>query len=112
MPTARELVEDRFRAPVNPVLNRSSSSVDATAARIMISDADRLGFLVVNLSVNDVYILTDAGVTTTRGIKIGPNGGSISTVWFEDFELVAWEWFGVAPIGASSILVVEYLAGR
>lgn len=112
MSTARSLVEARFEASVNPVVNRGSPAIAAVASRLMIQDPDRLGFLVVNLSVNDVYMMIDGNVSATRGIKIGPNGGSIATIWFEDFEIVAWEWFAIAPAGASSVLVIEYLAGH
>lgn len=110
--TARALVLNRFGAPVNPVVNKSTASIGVAASRLMINDPDRLGFLVVNLSANDLYIMIDAQVSTTRGIKAGPNGGSISVVWFEDFEICAWEWFAVASGAASPVLVIEYLSGR
>jgi hypothetical protein len=110
--TARALVLARFGAPVNPVINKSTSSIGVTSSRLMINDPDRLGFLVVNLSVNDLYIMTDPLVSASRGIKAGPNGGSVSVVWFEDFEICAWEWFAIASGAASAVLVVEYLSGR
>jgi len=112
MATARKMVEDRFGAPVNPVVNRTVSTISTTQSRIMIEDPDRVGFLVVNLSVNDLYIMIDQNVSATRGIKAGPNGGSVSVVWFEDFEICAWEWFALASGVASSVLVIEYLSGR
>jgi len=110
--TARALVLNRFGAPVNPVINKTTSSIGVTSSRLMINDPDRLGFLVVNLSVNDLYIMVDQNVGATRGIKAGPNGGSVSVVWFEDFEICAWEWFAVASGAASAVLVVEYLSGH
>lgn len=112
MPTARELVQGRFGAPVNPVVNRTTSSVGATAARLFIADPDRLGFLVVNLSANDLYLMTDPNVSTTRGIRLGPNGGNVSLVWFEDFEICAWEWFAIGSAAATTLLAIEYLSGR
>jgi hypothetical protein len=112
MSTARELVAARFGAPVNPVVNRAASSVGATAARLFINDPDRLGFLVVNLSANDLYIGPFPDVSATKGIKAGPSGGSISLVWFEDFEITAWEWFAIGSAAATNYLAIEYLSGR
>lgn len=112
MARARDLVQERFGAPVNPVVNRSGSSVDATAARIFVNDPDRLGFLVVNLSVNDLYIGPFPDVSSTKGIRLGPNGGNVSLVWFEDFEITAWEWFAIGSAAATTYLAIEYLSGR
>jgi len=112
MSTARQLVQERFGAPVNPVVNRSVSSVGAAATRLFINDPDRLGFLVVNLSVNDLWIGPFPDVSATKGIRLGTNGGSISLVWFEDFEITAWEWFAIGSAAATTLLAVEYLSGR
>ena len=103
MATARKLIEDRFGSTVIAVINRTVSAIGVVAERLMIQDSDRVGFLVVNLSANDLYIMTDPLVTATRGIKAGPNGGSISVVWFEDFEITAWEWSAIAS-GAAIIM--------
>jgi hypothetical protein len=112
MSTARELVAARFGAPVNPVVNRATSSVGATAARLFINDPDRLGFLVVNLSVNNLFIGPFPDVSATKGILLGPNGGNISLVWFEDFEICAWEWFAIGSAANTTLLGIEYLSGR
>jgi len=112
MSTARELVLARFGAPVNPVVNRSLSSVGATAARLFINDPDRLGFLVVNLSVNDLFIGPFPDVSATKGIRLGANGGNVSLVWFEDFEITAWEWFAIGSAAGTTLLAIEYLSGR
>jgi len=112
MSTARELVLARFGAPVNPVVNRSTASVGATATRLFINDPDRLGFLVVNLSINDLFIGPFPDVSATKGIRLGANGGNVSLVWFEDFEITAWEWFAIGSAAATTLLAIEYLSGR
>ena len=112
MPTARELITERFHSPVSAVVNRSISSVGATAARLFINDPDRLGFLVVNLSVNDLYLGPFPDVSTTKGIRLGPNGGNLDLIWFEDFETVAWEWFAIGSAAATTLLAIEYVAAR
>lgn len=76
----------------------------------MRNDDDRLGFTFVNLSVNDMYIGPFADVASSKGIKAGPNGGSIALVWFEDFEIVGREWFAIATGAASNLLLIELIA--
>lgn len=107
MPTARELVQERFHAPVSPVVNRTVTTVGITAARLLINDPDRLGFLVVNLSANDIYVGPFPDVSSTKGIRLGPSGGNVVAMWEEDFEMVAWEWFAIATVGASNVLTLE-----
>lgn len=112
MATARELVRERFRAPVSPITNRDLAQAGVAVARLFRQDPDRLGFLVVNLSTADLFIGPFQDVSTTKGIRLGPSGGNISLLWEEDFETVAWEWFAVASAAASDLLAIEYVAAR
>ena len=104
------MVTERFHRPVTPFENRLISSVGVAATKLLNADADRLGFLFVNLSVNDIYIAPFPDVSATKGIKCGPNGGSVTATWDEDFEMLGKEWYCLAAAAASSLLIVEYIA--
>jgi len=106
----RKLTVDRFGVAVIPVTNPEISSVGLAAARVLRNNPDRLGFNFVNLSVNDMYIAPFNDVSATKGIKVGPNGGSVATIWIEDFESVGVEWFVLATGAASPLLMIEYVA--
>lgn len=106
----RKLTVDRFGVAVIPVTNPEISSVGVAAARVLRQNPDRLGFNFVNLSPNDMYVGPFADVSSSKGIKVGPNGGSLATVWIEDFESVGVEWFVLATAAASNLLMIEYVA--
>ncbi len=106
----RKLTVDRFSVAVIPITNPEISSVGLAAARVLRQNPDRLGFNFVNLSVNDMYLGPFPDVSATKGIKVGPNGGSLATIWIEDFESVGQDWFVIATAAASNLLMIEYVA--
>ena len=108
--TLARLVEARFGVRTTPLVNRALSSVGVTAAQLVRQDPNRLGFWMVNLSVNHMFAGPFNNPSSTRGVQIGPGGGSIIVLWDEDFAVTGWEWFIVAGAAASSLLVVEYIA--
>ncbi len=103
------LLRERFKVETREILNPAAAVLGAAALQVLFNHPDRLGFSIINLSANPVYIAPDDGVLATRGIRLDPNGGSLSMVWDEDFELVSHEWFGIAPAGASQIYVSEVI---
>lgn len=107
--TVADLLRDRLGVRTSPLVNRSLSSVGVTAVQLVRQDPNRPSFLVVNLSVNDLYCGPFRDPASTKGIRLGPNGGNVHVWWEEDGELVAWEWFVVATAAASSLLVIENL---
>lgn len=93
----------RTRVVENPVV----SSIGITAEVVLKNNPDRLGFVIINLSENAVYIGIDKEVATTKGIYLAPNGGTLSVFYGEDFELVGYEFWGVASGAGSVIYVLE-----
>lgn len=91
----------------NPV----TASVGAAAALVARGAPQRAFLLIVNLSVNSVYVGPFADVAAAKGILLQPNGGSVSLIWDRDLELVTQPWYAIAPAGASAILVVESVIG-
>jgi len=96
------------RANENPLV----SSLGTTATKVLDNNADRLAWVIVNLSANTVYISLKSDVSTSKGIMLAPNGGSASMVWDEDFQMTGWEIWGIAPAGASTIYVLEVVATK
>jgi hypothetical protein len=105
-----KMISERFRRSVIPYENLTVSSIGTSAVQIMRQDPDRLGFVIINLSVSDIYIGSFRDVSATKGIKIPPSGGSAVALWDEDFETVGKEWFGVAGALSSALLITEYVA--
>lgn len=94
----------RFAAP--------GLTLGIAATRIVPQNADRLGLVITNLSANNVFIAFDNQVSSTHGIFLAPNGGSISMNYKDDFELVGFEVFGLASAAGSNIYYVEVIGER
>lgn len=101
------LIEQKFGVKTRPIENPVTTTVGATAEQILKNNPDRLGFTMINLSANDIYIAISKDVATTKGIYIAPNGGSVSMYYEEDFELVGYEWHAIASGAGSNIYILE-----
>lgn len=105
----KDLLNRQFSVATRPNRNPLIAAAGLAAAQLLANNPNRLAFTLINLSANAMYINLDNAVTATNGIYVGPNGGSISMVWNEDFDMVGWEWWVIAAGAASSLLVVEIL---
>lgn len=91
----------RFQATDTP------AQVGTSSARLVQTNPERVNLLIVNLSVNTVYIRPNNHATTAAGIVLAPNGGSFSTNLLEDLVLPSYEYFAIASGAASDVLVIE-----
>lgn len=107
-----ELIEKRFgmvtRAAENPLVNECM----VARTRILPNNPNRLAWIILNLSANNVYIALDIGVGADHGILLTPNGGSATMIYEEDFEATCWEVFGVAAADNSDIFALETVIDR
>lgn len=87
--------------------NPLTGSIATTATKFLDSNFDRVAFVFVNLSVNDIYISPDGQVAADHGILVSGSGGVVTSNILEDFALVNEEWYGVAVGGASDIFIIE-----
>ncbi len=95
----------RTRSERNPLI----STVGATATRMLRADANRYAFILMNLSVNNLFIAPDDVPSTTNGILIGANGGLVAFNWEEDFILPSLEWFAVGSAAATNFFLLTVL---
>lgn len=101
------LIEREFGVKTGSRENPITDSVGITAARVLPNNPNRLGWILVNLSVNLLYLGFSPDVSSSKGIQVGSNGGMASMVYKEDFELAAQEVYAVAAGANSAIYVVE-----
>jgi len=87
----------------NPIVD----SIATSATKFLDSNFDRVGFVLINLSVNDIYISPDGQPATDHGIFVVANGGSVTSTLFDDYALVNEEWFGIAVGAAADIFIIE-----
>ena len=107
--TLASLLQAQLGAATFTATNRELSSVGLTAARLLRQSPYRASFLVVNISPNTLFAGPFNDVSSTKGVRLGPNGGSLVVRWMEDFTLVSYEWFVIADGAASQLLTMEQL---
>ena len=110
MATLYDLLKTKFAIKTRAVENPLVTEVGTTAQLVLLNNPNRLGFVIQNLSTSaDIYIGLDHTVSGTKGIKLAP-GGSLSAVWDEDFEAVAWARWGIASAAGSPIYILEVVS--
>ncbi|MBA7574681.1 hypothetical protein ES708_16493 [subsurface metagenome] len=104
MPLA-DLLMERFKVKTRAVRDPLGvSPIGAAAALILNNNPNRLGFVIMNLSAATVYIDLTQAVSAAVGLEVGlrldPNGGFVTMIWDEDFQMVAWAWWSAATAAA------------
>lgn len=104
-----KIIKDLYGVIVSEQENPVVSSLSTTAAKILQAKPRRLGFIIVNLSSVSVYVSMANNPSSTKGILLGANGGSLSVDWQKDFTLPSREWYGVAASGTANIYIIELI---
>lgn len=112
MPLA-DLLRERFKVRTRAVENPKVTSVGLTAVLILSNNPNRLGFTIINLSGNVIYLSLTNEVNATaneeRGIRLDNDGGHVSMIWDEDFDMVAWAWWAISTGADSQVYALEVI---
>lgn len=92
------------RAIDNPMVD--PGVVGTTPVQFLKRNANRVSYVVVNLSANTVYLGFEGDVTAARGVLLDPSGGQANSWIEEDGELTQKEVWLLAT-GANSAVFVE-----
>ncbi len=109
--TVAELLENQYGVKTTYNVNPEVDQVAVTKTRILDGNPRRVSFILINMGSVFITVSPDADVSLTKGIYLVPNGGSLSMVWTEDFEMPTMEWYAMANGAASEIFVMEVLTG-
>jgi len=107
-----DLLLERFKLKTRSLVNPLVAAVGVAAIPIALNHPDRVGIVVINLSVNVIYISPLSTVAAAAGVRLAPNGGAVSMIWDEDFELVSHEWYGIATGAASAVFISEIIGEK
>lgn len=102
---AREYLAEKFGGVFTELESSPSSAI--VAASVVGNNPDRLGLLIENLGANTVFLSLAPNPSSTKGMALAPNGGSVSLTVDEDFTLVTRQFFAASPGGASQLYVSE-----
>jgi c-di-GMP-binding flagellar brake protein YcgR len=84
-------------------------TIGTEPVRVLENNPSRFQSVIVNLSPNNVYVGFDNQVSSSKGIRVAPNGGDFRMIWIEDLDVVTWEFFAVADDENSNILVIQFV---
>lgn len=102
-----DLLKQRLGIQTRNVENPLTAAVGISAIPILLNEPDRVGFIIINLSANTIYISPLPTVAAGAGILVEPNGGWRSFTWDADFELCSHAWYAIATAAASAIFITE-----
>lgn len=102
-----KLLADKFGVSTRPQENRIPGPTAAGAQLILPNDPNRLGWTIINLSANVLYLGMSQAVSAANGIILAANGGRASAIWDEDFILVGREWWIFDAAGGSNYYTLE-----
>jgi len=111
MPLA-DLLERRFGVKTRGVRDPLGVSPIGVAPLVVLrNNPNRLGFVIMNLSAATVYLDLEqdvnAGAGTEVGLRLDPNGGFVTLIWDEDFQMVAWAWWAVSTAALTRLAILE-----
>lgn len=105
--TLYDLIQAHFGVKTSYRVNPEVSQVAVTLTKVVSTNPNRLGLVIVNSGANRIYLSPLNDVVVGAGIVLVPTGGAISFRWDIDFELVTSEFYGIADGGVSNIHCIE-----
>ena len=108
--TLYDLIQANFGVKTSYRVNPEVAQVAITVTKIVSTNPNRLGLLIVNSGANRIYLSPLNSVAVGAGIVLVPTGGAASFKWDIDFELVASEFYGIADGVASNIHCIEIIS--
>jgi len=102
-----ELIAKEYGAEVSAEDPADNLSIGVADLIICRNNPRRVALVIINLSVNVVYVKPGSIATTTSGIRLGAAGGSVSLNWQSDLHLPSLEWHAIASGAASAIYMTS-----
>jgi len=92
-----EAIEARYGFNVRPEFTpKHEALAAATPERILKANPDRLGWNIINLGTDVVYLSHEPVPSATNGYYLDKNGGHIGMFYDEDGELVGYPLYAVS----------------
>lgn len=108
---AADLVSERFGVRVRDTEPAAIATVGTASAVLLRADSMRYAFTFINLSANNIFIRPKNTASATNGIRVDPNGGSVTVILEDDFTLASLEWQAIAA-GAGSAFYLLAVVGE
>jgi len=110
--SAIDLIREEIGVTTREEENPEVAALGAASVVFLRENANRVFFLIINLSANPAYVRPGLAATAAAGIYLGPNGGMVAFNVKDDKTIPTREWWGTTPAGASNIYVLELVTSR
>lgn len=90
----------------NFTAQNKSVSVQTTTTDLLPNNFGRMSVVMSNFGSYDIFVWPGELPAGASGIKIGADGGVLTLSAGDDLVLVGYDWSGIAPAGASDLLIV------
>jgi len=107
-----ELIEKRFGIKTRTQAVSFTNLDTSVHTKILPNNPNRLGWMAINLGAVNIFLAFDVSVSLTRGILLTPNGGSMTSIYQEDFEATCWNVYAMAAGDDGNLFIVEILIDR
>lgn len=105
--------QQRLGYLVNQIESFPTLGTTPPTAPFIGNNADRVGLIIVNVSLNPVFIgVSQATVQATNGILLNPSGGAVTMQVRDDWTLPSSAWWGEATGGSAQIYVLELIGWK
>lgn len=111
--TLGELLDKKFGVKTRSEINvEGQVAIGTSVVKILGNNPNRLAWIIVNLSVNTLYIALTNDPSSSKGILIGANGGTATMIWNEDFETTGWEVWAVGSASNTFTYIIEVVTAE
>lgn len=109
MSVLEDFLLKKYGAPTRSVDNPmvDPGVVGVAPVQFLRRNGNRVGFIITNLSANNVYLAFDGAVGAAHGLLLDPAGGIASSWIEEDGEMTQKEVWLVAAGAGSAVFVEE-----
>lgn len=98
-----DLIGKKYGVKITAFENPLITQAGLAALKLLTNNPRRVGVVLINLSVNNMYLGLSPGVSAANGIFIAPGGGAVSMDLDSDFTLPSMEWWVIAAGAASPL---------
>jgi hypothetical protein len=96
---------------ISEVESFPSIATVAPANQFLPNNGDRLGLVIINTSLNNIFVGLSNQVSSLFGILLTANGGSLTANVRQDLTLPTRAWFGFSPSGVPTTIYVLEIIG-
>ncbi len=105
-----ELLELRYGVRTTHRINPTGNVAFVAAVQpVLGANPKRLGFVIVNMGDNPIWLAPRDSPAADYGIELVANGGSVSMRWNVDFEMVSLPYYGISNAAGTNIFVMEVM---